>query len=101
LILRWAAIRCLFQHLFLVLLTSGGVHHDFAGGWEVVSEVIPCLFPAKNIFGYHFVAFSSVSIAGAEFFWYGATICSWPGNPLMSALAFFGDELSRGGSVGH
>ena len=51
----------LFQHLFW-FYSHPAVYIMILPGMGVVSEVIPC-FARKNIFGYDFVAFSSVGIA--------------------------------------
>ena len=59
----------LFQHLFW-FYSHPAVYIMILPGMGVVSEVIPC-FSRKNIFGYHFIAFSSVAIAVLGFFVWG------------------------------
>jgi cytochrome c oxidase subunit 1 len=51
----------LFQHLFW-FYSHPAVYIMILPGMGVISETIPC-FSRKKIFGYHFVAFSSVAIA--------------------------------------
>jgi cytochrome c oxidase subunit 1 len=51
----------LFQHLFW-FYSHPAVYIMILPGMGVVSELVPC-FARKNIFGYEFVAFSSVAIA--------------------------------------
>jgi cytochrome c oxidase subunit 1 len=51
----------LFQHLFW-FYSHPVVYVMILPGMGVVSEIIPC-FARKNIFGYSFVAFSSIAIA--------------------------------------
>ncbi len=59
----------LFQHLFW-FYSHPAVYIMVLPGMGVVSELIPC-FARKPIFGYHFVAFSSVAIALIGFFVWG------------------------------
>ncbi len=59
----------LFQHLFW-FYSHPAVYIMVLPGMGVVSELIPC-FSRKPIFGYHFVAFSSVAIALIGFFVWG------------------------------
>ena len=59
----------LFQHLFW-FYSHPAVYIMILPGMGVVSEVIPC-FARKRIFGYHFVAFSSVAIAVVGFLVWG------------------------------
>ena len=54
----------------LVLLAPGGLHHDPAGAQGVQSELI-ANFSKKKIFGYSFVAFSSLAIAVFGFIVWG------------------------------
>jgi cytochrome c oxidase subunit 1 len=59
----------LFQHLFW-FYSHPAVYIMILPGMGVVSEVIPC-FSRKRIFGYRFVAFSSVAIAVLSFLVWG------------------------------
>jgi cytochrome c oxidase subunit 1 len=59
----------LFQHLFW-FYSHPAVYIMILPGMGVVSEVIPC-FARKKIFGYKFVAFSSVAIAVIGFLVWG------------------------------
>ncbi len=56
----------LFQHLFW-FYSHPAVYIMILPGMGVISELIPC-FSRKNIFGYSFVAFSSLGIAVYGFF---------------------------------
>src|SRR5207247_1732876 len=51
----------LFQHLFW-FYSHPAVYIMVLPAMGVVSEIVPC-FSRKNIFGYHFIAFSSLGIA--------------------------------------
>ncbi len=55
----------LFQHMFW-FYSHPAVYIMILPGMGVISEVIPC-FSRKRIFGYHFVAFSSIAIAVVGF----------------------------------
>ncbi|PWB46321.1 MAG: cytochrome c oxidase subunit I [Candidatus Methylomirabilota bacterium] len=59
----------LFQHLFW-FYSHPAVYVMILPGMGVVSELIPC-FSKKRIFGYHYVAFSSLAIAVIGFFVWG------------------------------
>jgi len=59
----------LFQHLFW-FYSHPAVYIMILPAMGVVSEVFPC-FARKNIFGYHFIAFSSVAIAVFGFLVWG------------------------------
>lgn len=59
----------LFQHLFW-FYSHPAVYIMILPGMGVVSEVIAC-FSRKKIFGYHFIAFSSVAIAILGFLVWG------------------------------
>ncbi len=59
----------LFQHLFW-FYSHPAVYIMILPGMGVVSEVIPC-FSRKKIFGYEFIAFSSVAIAVIGFLVWG------------------------------
>lgn len=59
----------LFQHLFW-FYSHPAVYVMILPGMGVVSELIPC-FSRKRIFGYHYVAFSSLAIAVIGFFVWG------------------------------
>jgi len=59
----------LFQHLFW-FYSHPAVYIMILPSMGVVSELVTC-FAKKNIFGYHFVAFSSVAIAVISFLVWG------------------------------
>ena len=59
----------LFQHLFW-FYSHPAVYIMILPGFGVISEVIPC-FSRKNIFGYSFIAMSSLAIAMVGFFVWG------------------------------
>lgn len=59
----------LFQHLFW-FYSHPAVYIMILPGMGVVSEIIPC-FARKQLFGYKFVAFSSLAIACLGFFVWG------------------------------
>jgi len=59
----------LFQHLFW-FYSHPAVYIMVLPGMGVISEIIPC-FARKKIFGYHFIAFSSLAIALLGFFVWG------------------------------
>ena len=59
----------LFQHLFW-FYSHPAVYIMILPGMGVVSELITC-FSRKRIFGYHFVAFASLAIAGLGFLVWG------------------------------
>ncbi len=59
----------LFQHLFW-FYSHPAVYIMILPGMGVVSEIITC-FSRKKIFGYHFVAFSSMAIAVISFLVWG------------------------------
>jgi cytochrome c oxidase subunit 1 len=59
----------LFQHLFW-FYSHPAVYIMILPGMGVISEVITC-FSRKNIFGYKFIAFSSIAIALLGFFVWG------------------------------
>src|ERR1051325_2039246 len=59
----------LFQHLFW-FYSHPAVYIMILPGMGVVSEIIPC-FARKNIYGYRFVAFSSIAIAVLGFLVWG------------------------------
>ena len=59
----------LFQHMFW-FYSHPAVYIMILPGMGVVSEVIPC-FSRKRIFGYHFIAFSSLAIAVVGFLVWG------------------------------
>jgi cytochrome c oxidase subunit 1 len=58
---RWAATLSCFQHLFW-FYSHPAVYIMVLPGFAVISEVITC-FSRKPIFGYKFIAFSSIAIA--------------------------------------
>jgi cytochrome c oxidase subunit 1 len=55
----------LFQHLFW-FYSHPAVYIMILPGMGIVSEIIPC-FARKNLFGYTFVMYSSLAIAGLSF----------------------------------
>ena len=59
----------LYQHLFW-FYSHPAVYIMILPGFGVVSEVLAC-FSRKRIYGYEFVAFSSLAIAGIGFFVWG------------------------------
>ncbi|MBL8047133.1 MAG: cbb3-type cytochrome c oxidase subunit I [Chthonomonas sp.] len=59
----------LFQHMFW-FYSHPAVYIMILPGFSVISEIIAC-FSRKRIFGYHFVAFSSMAIAGLGFLVWG------------------------------
>ena len=59
----------LFQHLFW-FYSHPAVYIMILPGMGVISELISC-FPRKYVFGYHFVAFSSLAIAAISFLVWG------------------------------
>ncbi|MGI8437022.1 MAG: cytochrome c oxidase subunit I, partial [Chthoniobacterales bacterium] len=59
----------LFQHLFW-FYSHPAVYIMILPGLGVVSELIPC-FARQKIFGYHFIAYSSVAIGVLGFFVWG------------------------------
>ncbi len=59
----------LFQHLFW-FYSHPAVYIMILPGMGIVSEIIPC-FSRKNIFGYRFIAFSSIAIAVIGFLVWG------------------------------
>jgi cytochrome c oxidase subunit 1 len=75
----------LFQHLFW-FYSHPAVYIMILPGMGVVSEVIPC-FARKNIFGYHFIAFSSIAIAAIGFLVWGHHMFV-AGESAYAALAF-------------
>ena len=72
----------LFQHLFW-FYSHPAVYIMILPGMGVVSEIIPC-FSRKNIFGYHFIAFSS-SASPCSASSSGAITCSSPGSRCTRA----------------
>ncbi len=59
----------LFQHLFW-FYSHPAVYIMILPGFGIISEIIPC-FARRNIFGYSFVAMSSLAIAMVGFFVWG------------------------------
>ena len=72
----------LFQHLFW-FYSHPAVYIMILPAMGVISELITC-FARKRIFGYNFVAFSSVAIAVLGFL-SGGTTCSSVANPCTRA----------------
>src|SRR6185437_12568491 len=75
----------LFQHLFW-FYSHPAVYIMILPGFGVVSEVITA-FSRKSIFGYEFIAWSSVSIAVISFFVWGHHMFV-AGTSLYSSIAF-------------
>ena len=75
----------LFQHLFW-FYSHPAVYIMVLPAMGVVSEVIPC-FARKIIFGYHFIAFSSVAIAVLGFLVWGHHMFV-AGQSVYAAMAF-------------
>jgi cytochrome c oxidase subunit I len=75
----------LFQHLFW-FYSHPAVYIMILPGMGVVSEIVPC-FARKNIFGYHFIAFSSVAIAVLGFLVWGHHMFV-AGQSVYAAMAF-------------
>ncbi len=75
----------LFQHLFW-FYSHPAVYIMILPGMGMVSEVIPC-FARKNLFGYKFVAFSSLA-SRASAFWCGPITCSWPASRCTRRWCF-------------
>jgi cytochrome c oxidase subunit 1 len=75
----------LFQHLFW-FYSHPAVYIMILPGMGVMSEVIPC-FSRKNIYGYSFVAFSSVAIAVLGFLVWGHHMFV-AGQSVFAAMAF-------------
>src|SRR5205823_1361851 len=81
----------LFQHLFW-FYSHPAVYIMVLPAMGVVSEIIPC-FARKNVFGYEFIAFSSIAIAvlgflvwGHHMFVSGMAVYA---SMIFSALSFF------------
>jgi len=81
----------LFQHLFW-FYSHPAVYIMILPAMGVISELISC-FSRKRVFGYHFVAFSSVAIAVVGFLVWGhhmfTTIQSVYAGMVFSLLSFF------------
>ncbi|HEX4263376.1 MAG TPA: cytochrome c oxidase subunit I [Verrucomicrobiae bacterium] len=75
----------LFQHLFW-FYSHPAVYIMILPGMGVVSEVITC-FSRKPIFGYHFIAFSSVAIAVLGFMVWGHHMFT-SGQSIYAGLVF-------------
>jgi len=80
----------LFQHLFW-FYSHPAVYIMILPGFGVISEVIPC-FSRRNIFGYSFIAMSSLAIAMVGFFVWGHHMFVTGQSPyaglVFSALSF-------------
>jgi len=88
----------LFQHLFLVLLASGRIHHDSSSHGRD-QRIIPT-FARKPIFGYDFIAASSIGIAVIGFIVW-AHHMFLTGQSTYSAVAFSVPNVpGRGSSRG-
>jgi cytochrome c oxidase subunit 1 len=81
----------LFQHLFW-FYSHPAVYIMILPAMGVISELVSC-FSRKRVFGYHFVAFSSVAIAVVGFLVWGhhmfTTIQSVYAGMVFSLLSFF------------
>ncbi len=86
----------LFQHLFW-FYSHPAVYIMILPSMGVVSELVAC-FSKKRIFGYSFVAFSSVAIAVISFLVWGHHMCQRPVRVRGSGL--LRPELHRGHSFG-
>ncbi len=75
----------LFQHMFW-FYSHPAVYIMILPGMGVVSEIIPA-FARKKIFGYHFIAWSSVAIAVIGFFVWGHHMFV-AGESVYAALVF-------------
>ncbi len=75
----------LFQHLFW-FYSHPAVYIMILPAMGVISEVIPC-FSKKRIFGYNFIAASSLSIAVIGFFVWGHHLFTTP-QSMYAAMAF-------------
>ena len=65
----WGGDPVLFQHMFW-FYSHPAVYIMILPGMGVISEIIPC-FSRKRVFGYEFVAFSSIAIAVFGFIVWG------------------------------
>jgi cytochrome c oxidase subunit 1 len=75
----------LFQHLFW-FYSHPAVYIMILPGFGVISEIIPC-FARKQIFGYEFIAWASISIAVISFFVWGHHMFV-AGESVYSAMVF-------------
>lgn len=80
----------LFQHLFW-FYSHPAVYIMILPGFGIISELIPC-FSRRNIFGYSFIAMSSLAIAMVGFFVWGHHLFVSGQSPyagiVFSALSF-------------
>jgi cytochrome c oxidase subunit 1 len=77
----------LFQHLFW-FYSHPAVYIMILPGMGVVSEVIPC-FARKQLYGYDFVAYSSLAIAGLGFF-------VWAHHMFVAGLSMYAAMIFSG-----
>src|SRR5213083_3521099 len=75
----------LFQHLFW-FYSHPAVYIMILPGMGVISEVVPC-FARKRIFGYRYVAFSSIAIAVFGFLVWGHHLFV-AGQSVYAAMVF-------------
>ncbi|HEX3953673.1 MAG TPA: cytochrome c oxidase subunit I [Stellaceae bacterium] len=75
----------LFQHMFW-FYSHPAVYIMILPGMGVITEIIP-VFARKKVFGYKFIAWSSVAIAGIGFFVWGHHMFV-AGESVFSALVF-------------
>ena len=87
----------LFQHMFW-FYSHPAVYIMILPGMGVISEIVPC-FSRKRIFGYSFVAFSSIAIAVFGFVvWAPPHVCGWHLGLFRAGL--FAAELRCGHPFG-
>lgn len=77
----------LFQHLFW-FYSHPAVYIMLLPGQGVISELIPC-FSRKRLFGYHFIAFSSLAIAILGFFVWGHHMFTSSQSPFAGLVFSF------------
>jgi len=82
---RWGGDPVLFQHMFW-FYSHPAVYIMILPGMGVISEIIPC-FARKSMFGYKFVAFSSIAIAVFGFIVWGHHLFI-AGISVYSAMVF-------------
>jgi cytochrome c oxidase subunit 1 len=82
---RWGGDPVLFQHMFW-FYSHPAVYIMILPGMGVISEIIPC-FARKSVFGYKFVAFSSIAIAVFGFIVWGHHLFI-AGISVYSAMVF-------------
>ena len=88
----------LFQHLFW-FYSHPAVYIMILPAMGVISELVSC-FSRKYIFGYQFVAYSSIGIAVLGFLVWGHHMFV-SGQSDLCGIDFFDAELSGGNPVSH